>query len=47
MEYSEDKAKNPAPNGITAAEIEALSTKVHALLITIWTLFIIIIARDF
>ena len=30
MEYSEDVAsKNPPPNGITAAEIEALSAKVR------------------
>jgi len=31
MEYSEDvPSKNPPPNGITAAEIEALSTKVSS-----------------
>lgn len=29
MDYADEKpAKNPPPNGITAAEIEAISTKV-------------------
>lgn len=40
MEYAEKRPTNPPPNGITAAEIEALSAKVCAIIYFLYCLVI-------